>query len=164
MKPVKTINAIRDSIEPWYKFAAIVIGVVSALYAATIWVQNTAQKAVLNEKFLATLATQVRPTCIFDSRGAIEADLGASEYIEEILVRPAGPIYGYEVLIKAKRHLVYAPLITGLDTDMLPQSATRGKMYDWDIVLFPKSTMSALITETPMDTNALHRFKLEILH
>src|SRR5260221_1492580 len=42
----------------------------------------------LDEKFLATLSSRVRPVCIFDSRGTIEADLGGGEYIQDIQVTP----------------------------------------------------------------------------
>jgi hypothetical protein len=126
------IGKFLERISPLQGLIALIVLLAGLIYGATAWIQKTARDAVLDEKFLATLAARVRPACIFDSRGAVEADLGAGEYIEDIQVKPAPAVYGYEVIIKAKRHLAYAPLITGIDTDMLPQTATRGKMYDWD--------------------------------
>jgi hypothetical protein len=153
--------------EVWKISAAIILtiaGLIGAIAGFTAWVHYSAQQAVLDEKFLATLAARVRPTCIFNSRGAIEADLGADQYIDDIQVIPAPSIYGYEIIIKTKQYLAYPPLITGLDADLFPQTATRGKMYGWDIMLSPNSTTQTIMAESPMNTNTLHRFKLEILH
>jgi hypothetical protein len=159
------IRGLLKRIEPWHVLATLVIGALAGLAGASTWVRSSAQNAVLEEKFLATLAARVRPTCIFNSQGAIETDLGAGEYIEDIRVTRVPQIYGFEVQIKAKRHLAYAPLVSGIDVDLLPQSATRGKLHDWIIVLSPNSTTPARITEEgPGDTNGVHRFKLEILH
>ena len=151
-------------IEPWRGVVAIIVAVVGTLYGAITWIRNSAQNAVLDEKFLATLAARVRPACIFDSREAIEADLGAGEYIQDIRVKPAPQIYGFEIMIRAKRHLAYAPLVSGINVDLSPQSVTRGKLHDWIIVMAPQSTVSPIIAEGAMDTNTVYRFKLEILH
>ena len=158
------LNTFLKQIEPWHVLLTLVLFVIGGILTAHAWVQDIARDAVLDEKFLSTLAARVRPVCIFDSRGAIEADLGAMEYIDDIHVIPAPQIYGYEVVIKAKRHLAYAPLVTGLDLDLFPQSATRGRLHMWSIVLSPQSTTASIITEDPINTNAVHRFKLEILH
>ena len=151
-------------IEPWKGVAGVVTAIVVGFYGATAWVRTSAQNAVLDEKFLATLAARVRPACIFDSHGAIEADLGAGEYIEDIRVIPAPRMYGFEIVVKAKRHLVYAPLVSGVNVDLSPQTATRGKLHEWSVVLAPRSTKSRLLLEGGMDTNSVYRFKLEILH
>ena len=65
-----------------FKVLGSIVVVFGTIYAATIWVQATARAAVLDEAFLATLSTRVRPICIFDSNGSIELDLGAGEYID----------------------------------------------------------------------------------
>lgn len=139
-------------------------GLIGAIVGLKNWVEQTAQQAVLDENFLSTLAKRVRPACVFNSNGAIEADFGASDYIQDIRVIPKPKEFGYVITIKAKRFLYYPPLITGLDVDLLPQSETRGKMYDWEIEVAPNSTVSGIIAEGGMDTNAVHRFKMEILH
>jgi hypothetical protein len=151
-------------IEPWHRLVTLLILVVGGIWGANAWVKKTAHDAVLEETFLTTLAARVRPVCIFDSNGAIEADLGAMEYIEDIHVIPAPQIYGFEVVVKAKRHLAYAPLITGLDLDLHPQAATRGKLHTCNIMLSPASTTESITTGEPMNTTKLHRFRLEILH
>lgn len=160
----KKLKEFLERVKPWQGFIAIVVGVVGAIYGTTAWIRTSAQNAVLDEKFLATLTFRVRPVCIFDTRGAIEADLGASEYIYGIRVIPAPQIYGYEIVVNAKRHLAYPPLITGLDADLFPQTVTRGKLHDWSIILSPQSTAPSILAENRLNTNEVHRFKLEILH
>ncbi|MGA2180393.1 MAG: hypothetical protein ABSH15_12525 [Verrucomicrobiota bacterium] len=78
------LNKFLESTKPLQGLLALVIIVSGAI----VWIRISAQNAVLDEKFLATLAARVRPTCIFDSRGAVEADFGASDYIEDIQVIP----------------------------------------------------------------------------
>jgi hypothetical protein len=134
-KPIKSLAAVLGVLA--------VIG--GAIYGVPAWVHKEAQNAVLNEKFLGTLAARIRPTCVFDSRGAIEADLGAMEYLEDIRVTPAPQVYGFEVVVKANRHLAYAPLVTGISADLFPQSATRGRLHEWRIVLSPSSTAPGLL-------------------
>jgi len=34
----------------------------------------------------------------------------------------------------------------------------------WDYLIRPNSTESGIITDAPMDTNTVYRFKIEILH
>lgn len=162
----KTARTIKEYVEPWSFVIGLGIGIVVGFGSTLAWVRSSAQSAVLDEKFLGTLASHVRPTCIFDSRGTIEADLGAGEYIEDIRVKPIPQSYGFEVTIKAKRHLAYAPLVTGVDADLFPESAVRGKLHDWTVLLAPNTTVEGSILGDPsaMDTNKLHRFKLEILH
>ena len=64
----------------------------------------------------------------------------------------------------AARQCFFDPLVTGLDVNLFPQAETRGHLHDWKIVLAPASTAQTMISEGPMDTNAVHRFRLEILH
>ena len=167
MKPDPTTSKAKkwiERVEPWHWLAGSIIAVVLGIYGVIAFVRSEAQNAVLNEKFLATLAARVRPSCIFDSRGAIEADLGAGDYVEDIQVIPVPQIFGFEIVIKTKRHLAYAPLVTGIDVNLFPQTLTRRKLHDWSIVLSPQSTTTSIITEDPMNTNRVHRFRLEILH
>jgi len=103
---------------------------------------------------------------VFDSNGSVDADLGASDYIENITVTPKPEIYGYEVRLKCKRHLAYAPIVTGIDVDLFSQPPKRTKLYDWVIVLSPNTTAEGAVfgESSSMNTNTVHRFKLEILH
>ena len=161
------LKKLLEQIEPWHVLGALVIGIVTGFCSTIGWIHSSAQNAVLDEKFLATLAAHVRPACIFDSNGTIEADLGAEEYIEDIQVTPVPQKYGFEITIKAKRHLAYAPLVSAVNVDLFPESVTRGKMNDWKILMTQQTTMHVAYIvgdNISMDTNTVYRFKLEILH
>ena len=122
---------------------------------------------MLDEKFLGTLAARIRPSCIFNSRGAIEADFGAGDYIDGITVVPQPKVYGYSITIKAKRHLAYAPLVTGIDVGLLPQSAIRGTMHEWIVSVAPNGGVPALLLDASAGSttnNEVHTFRLAILH
>ena len=162
----KGLFGLPKRFEPLQKFIALVLGLVLAFFSTRAWIQNTARNAVLDEKFLATLSGRVRPLCIFNSNGSVETDLGASDYVEEIKIAPNPPAYGFNVLVKAKRHLAYPPLIIGVNADLFQERATRGNMNDWDILMTPNSPISgAIIGEGGgFTTNFVYRFKLEILH
>ena len=51
---------------------AFTAGAVSAYVWCDARVTTAARNAVLNERFLGDLAKQVRPTCVFNSKGVIE--------------------------------------------------------------------------------------------
>jgi hypothetical protein len=139
---------------------ALIFGIPTGAY---FWIRSTAQHAVLEERFLATLAAKVRPTCIFTTRGAIESNSEATDYIEDIQVTPVPEIYGFKVLLKAKRHFTF-PLVSPVDINLYPESTERTHGNDWLIVLRHRSLNTVLDSETAMDTNAVYRFKIEILH
>ena len=162
----KGLLGLPKRFEPLEKFIGLVLGLVLAFLSARAWVQDTARNAVLDEKFLTTLSGRVRPVCIFNSSGAIETDLGASDYIEEIKVAPNPPVFGFDVSVKAKRHLAYPPLIIGVNANLFQEKAIRGKMNDWDILMTPNSPINGVILGAGggFSTNFVYRFKLEILH
>jgi hypothetical protein len=163
MSPESPLKRLLRRAELWLGLA----GLIGVIYGLGAWIHRSAQSAVLEEKFLATLAARIRPACIFNSRGAIEADFGAGDYIDGIEVVPQPKVYGYSITIKAKRHLAYAPLVTGIDIGLLPQSAIRGKMHDWVISVAPNGGVPALLlgADAGSTTNTdVHTFRLEILH
>src|SRR6266545_6867172 len=98
---IKKVNELLNKVEPWQKLAALLITILGAYFVVSAWVRSTARDAVLDEKFLASFSARVRPTCIFTTSGAIESDLGASEYVDEISVVPVPSVSGFEVRVKA---------------------------------------------------------------
>lgn len=75
-------------------------------------------------------------------------------------------MFGYEIHLKMKRHLHYPPLIVGANTDLFSSSAERLGLYDWKFRLTPETTISGILLDggATLNTNVIHRFKLEILH
>jgi hypothetical protein len=143
---------------------AVLVGII---WSAGLWIDGRARDAVLNdEKFLKTVASQVRPICIFNSNGTVELNQGADEYLdlERLEVKPAPEIYGFNITLHGKRHLNNPPLVSGVDVNLFPEKVERGKGFDWNIVLVPRSTASHIVTEAGMDTKTVYRFKVEIVH
>lgn len=160
----------RPRIELWKFYvgilAAVLIGICSGIITTFGFIRGWAQSAVQNEKFLGTLAAQVRPTCIFDSRGTLLNQFGTEDYISNILVTPIPKDYGFEIKVNGKKHLDNAPIVTGLNVGLYEAQAepTPGTMNDWTILMIPQSTVSAILGEANMDTNGIYKFRLEILH
>lgn len=111
---------MHDVIKPWHVLLSLTVLAAGLIITGRNWIINLAQSAVTDGKFLGTLPGRVRPTCIFNTRESIEDDHGTQEYIQKIDAKPLPQFYGYEVVIHAKRHLVYAPLVTGLDVSLFP--------------------------------------------
>lgn len=143
---------------------ALVIGAVSGYFWAESRIATSATQAVLGEEFLRKLAQQVRPTCVFDSKGTIEVDLGTAEYIDRIKVALQPSAYGMDIDLDCKKHLAYAPLITCLNSGISAVEVVRLPPNGWRFSMRPSSTQSALVLETAMSTNDVWRFKLEIMH
>src|ERR1700687_3006037 len=64
-----------------------IIGIVGGGLLVFETITTHARNAVLDETFLRRLASEVRPSCIFDSKGTLLADQGLeSKYLEHIQV------------------------------------------------------------------------------
>ena len=148
--------------------AGLLIAGIGTVVGLCLWfdarVTNAARDAVLSERFLGELAKEVRPTCVFNSKGIIETDLGTADYLERIRVNLAPPAYAVEIVLDCKKHLAYAPLVACLNADLFAIQVERLAPHGWYYLMRPNSTVSGIMTEDPMDTNAVYRFKLEILH
>lgn len=97
----------------------------------------------------------------------LSTPMRSSDYVESIHVKPLPAIFGYEIIVHAKQHLAYAPLMTATDVDLFSQPGSRTNAFgpnDWRFVVGPFSTTSAITAISALDTNAVHHFKLEILH
>jgi hypothetical protein len=140
--------------------------VVSGFCAALGWIRTAAQNAVQNERFLRELGQQIRPTCIFDSRGTMMDRIGTEDYIDRIVSTPSPTNSGYLFLIKGKRYIEHAPIITALNVSLYPESLSRtpGTPNDWTVLMSPQITYSVIGAAGGMDTNVVYQFRLEILH
>jgi hypothetical protein len=154
-------------VESWTGMVGLVTaiaGLVVLVLGAGAWIDNRAEKAVLDEKVLGKLAEKIRPFCIVDSKNIIEANRGADEYIEGITVTASPGVYGYDIAIKCKRHLNYPPLVTALNVSLHPQIIERRRGNDWLITMTPQSTITMFNSANAMDVKTTHRFMVEILH
>lgn len=153
-----------DRLEPWQKLLGVIAIIVSSFFATTAYIKSTAENTVLDEQFLAKLSKKVRPSCIVTSKGTVEAELGAEEYIDGFKIVTVTNIRGFEVTITPKRHLAYPPQVTALNSDVVAVKSERGTKHDWRIVMSPQKTENFYMGYDDMNTNLVYRFLVEILH
>lgn len=158
------LKAWWEKYEAFWILLGVVITIVGGVLGATAYIKSTAENAVLDERFLAKLSAKVRPSCILNSKGTVEADLGAMEYVTDFQIKVVPERYGFEILLTPNRHLAYPPQITSIDSDVVSSEVVRGAKYDWRILMIPQSTTKTLVTQDDMDTNQVYRFRIEILH
>jgi hypothetical protein len=157
------LGSFRKVIEHWWWLGVTILAVVGGVAGVYVKIRGWAQSAVLDEKFLQTLAVRVRPTCFFDDHGTVESDLGALEYISELHVTKKG--HGFEIWLKSKQHLANPPLVTGTDVSLFQQAASRTNLTEWNILMESKSTYALIAaSDDLLPTNQTYHFKLEIFH
>jgi hypothetical protein len=155
------------SVTAIFTVLGLITGTLATIYGAAFWIEDKARAAVMDEAFLEKLSKQVRPICVVNSRGSIEVDLGASEYIdtEKIRIAPVPESFGFAIKIPAKVHLAYAPLVAGLDVSLFAEKTERIEGNAWQVVLAPRATTEHIITDdSKLDLNKTYRFKIEVLH
>ena len=120
------------NIKTAFEIGAAVITVVAAFYGVLLFIDKRIENRIRDDGFLRKLASALRPSVIFDHKGAILVDQGAMHFIESIDVEPdKNDLYPKQIVVHSKQHLSYAPLLMPLDSDMANISTSRGKKYDW---------------------------------
>jgi len=102
------------------------------------------------------LVRVIRPSLLFNNKGAILADLGGLEYVDSIKLGYAKdvPQLPTRIEVKCKKFLALSPLLTSIDNYSFVETAERGEGLAWVFNLEPTSYTS--------DVDKF-RFRLEIL-
>lgn len=109
-----------------------ILGAVGVLYAFHMHIRQVVQDYVNSPEFIRKVASQVRPSVIFDGKGSVIADLGAIQYIAEIKVQAGkDPLYPEKIIVTPTKHLSQAPLLQIADENTFQIKAERGIKYDW---------------------------------
>jgi hypothetical protein len=133
-----------------------ILGAVAVLYSFHMHIKQVVQDYVNSPEFMRKVASQVRPSVIFDGKGSVIADLGAMQYIAEIKVRVGkDPLCPERIIITPTKHLSQAPLLQVADENSFHIKAERGVKYDWVY------TLRGIVTIGLSDKPAL--FRLEII-
>ena len=74
--------------------------------------------------------------------GAPVLDIGTEDYIDRIVSTPSPTNSGYLFLIKGKRYIEHAPIITALNVSLYPESLSRTPRTpnDWTVWMSPQIT------------------------
>lgn len=125
----------------WSKVVSLIVAIVVGVYGAVTFIDNRIDKKLAEASTLRKVAELVRPSCIFDERGSILFDSGAMQTIEEIKVEDIGKEQTggklpFRVIVRPKRLLTHAPLISVLDTFSVDIAVERGPKFDWVYTIY----------------------------
>ena len=104
----------------------------TALYGVYGYIDWRIEKKINDPEFIRKIASNVRPSVVFNSNESIEIDLGAMQFIEKIDVIPSkDPRFPERIVVSPKGYLAHAPFLTTLDETEFAIMVERGKKFDW---------------------------------
>lgn len=90
-----------------------VFTVFGTIYGVYNYIDWRIDQKINTTKFIEKIASNVRPSVIFDSQESIEIDMGAMQHIENIKVTLSNDSrFPKEITISPKRYLAHAPFLT----------------------------------------------------
>lgn len=126
-QPISAITVVKS-------FFAL-LAIFGTLYGIDSYVGHKIDSRINDADFIARVASEVQPALIFDSQGSVLTDLGASEYIDNIVVTKKdskeSPAGFYEIVVKPKHHLRNAPILSVLGGFTIGYDSRRGGMHNW---------------------------------
>lgn len=113
------------------------LGIFATPFAVQSYLNTKVDERVNDPEFIRKVATQVRPSVIFNHNGSILADLGAMQFVDKIEVSgfPTDLLEKLNVIVYPKLHLPYPPLIESVDSSSWFISSKRGVGYQWSYEL-----------------------------
>ena len=142
--------------------SATVLAIGMGFLKARRYIENRIQEALSKDEIIEKMSLLVKPDMIFDEKGSIVTDRGASAFIQDRGIYftfeddTFGPIPS-EIRISFSKHLKVAPLLTPLNPDNTFVWPQRGDSHDW----IYKLTYSA--TSQSKDKEFIRRYRFEIL-
>lgn len=148
-----------ERITPKTIFATLIsiAGVIGLVYGFNTFIDKKIASKMNDPEFVRQIATHVRPSVIFNSKGTILIDMGAMQYLDSISVEPTSVAdLPNKIVVKPKQYMSHAPLLTLVDPISTVVEETRGAGITW--VYTFKQWMRSVTEE--LDTV---RFRLEII-
>jgi hypothetical protein len=109
----------------------IIAGLFGAFYGLPKFIDSRVEQYVHTDEFLKKLSDNVRPSCIFDQKGAIIVDMGAMSHIENIEVSPTPKNeFPGRIIVHPNRYFSHAPLLSTIDPFIMNVSVERGTKFD----------------------------------
>jgi len=127
------------------------------------FVEDRIQEALSKDEVIQKLSMLVKPDLIFDEKGSIISDRGASLLLKDTGIQISMGVFmgnpvPSEIRISFTKHLKTPPLITPLNPDAIFIYPRRGESHDW----IYKLNYTGL--DTPDDKSAYNKtFRLEIM-
>jgi hypothetical protein len=141
--------------------SAIVLAIGMAFLKARKYIEDRIKESLSSEEIIGKISLLVKPDMIFDEKGSIVADRGATSFIQDRGIHftmeddTFGPIPS-EIRISFSRHLKLPPLLTPLNPDSTFVWPERGESHDWIYKLSYSATSHS-------EKEFVRRYRLEIL-
>lgn len=150
-------------------FWVVVAGVANVLaigagaLRARKYIEDRIQESLSKEEIIGKISLLVKPDMIFDEKGSIITDRGASAFIQDrgihfTMEDDMSESIPSEIRISFSKHLKVAPLLTPLNPDITHIRTERGESHDWIYKLSYTATV-----QPDDDKEFLRRYRLEIL-
>lgn len=142
--------------------SATVIAIGTGFLKARKYIEDRIQEALSKEEIIGKISLLVKPDMIFDEKGSILTDRGASAFIQDrginfTMEDDMSESIPSEIRISFSKHLKVAPLLTPLHPDTTIIRMERGKSHDWIYKLSYAATVSH-----DEDKEFRRRYRLEI--
>jgi len=139
--------------------AIITIGaLIGATYGGASYIDSRVVALTSSDEYLAKVSARVRPSCIFNNKGSILVDMGAMALIEDISLTNYCDTLPSTIIIRPRRHLQNAPVITTIDPFTLLLTESRGNKHEW---VYQVKYALAPLSDDPVVSI---RFRLEIIY
>jgi hypothetical protein len=142
--------------------SATVLAIGAGFLSARKYVEDRIQEALSKDEIIQKLSLLVKPDMIFDEKGSILVDRGASAFIQDKGIHITSdddhfkPIPS-EIRISFSKNMKIPPLLTPLNPDITFVWAKRGEAHDWIYEL------SYSATSHSDDKEFVRSYRLEIL-
>jgi hypothetical protein len=96
------------------------------------YIEDRVQEALSKDEIIQKISLLVKPDMIFDEKGAIVADRGASAFIQDngIHITCDDDNCPDEIRISFSKHMKIPPLLTSLNPDIFSVKSKRGKHHE----------------------------------
>ncbi len=121
------------------KIVSVCLLLVLAVFTIIEVIDWRINEKVSNPKFIREIASNVRPSVIFNSKESILNDMGAMQYINNIAVTqlPKSKYTkgGFKIIVSPKEYMALSPILSSIDRNEFWIETKRGKKFDWEYVL-----------------------------
>lgn len=143
--------------------SATVLAIGTGFLKARRYIEDRIQEALSKEEIIGKISLLVKPDMIFDEKGSIVTDRGASAFIQDrgihfTMEDDISDSIPSEIRISFSKHLKVPPLLTPLNPDITYIRTERGESHDWSYKLSYSAT-----TRPDEEKEYLRRYRLEIL-
>ena len=118
----------------WISPANLIIGLIAGAIAVFGFTDSRVAKIKEDPNFMQEVAKQVRPYIIFNEKGSILFDNGASKFIDDLEINvdeKRDTFSDFTINVHFNKHFSYLPYLESLNGNEFDIEGNRGKKHDW---------------------------------